>query len=35
MNIGRQWEDRLKMWSNEFEKYYLIKGEELKICVDA
>ena len=29
MNIGRQWEDRLRIWSEQFEKHYLLDRIDL------
>ena len=31
MNIGRQWQDRLKMWSKQFEKHYFQKYSSLPV----
>lgn len=31
MNIGRQWEDRLRIWSNQFEKYYITSPVPLEV----
>ena len=31
MNIGRQWEDRLRIWSERFEKHYFIKHMPLAL----
>lgn len=31
MNIGRQWEDRLRIWSEQFEKHYFIKRMALPV----
>ncbi|MDD5899077.1 MAG: glycoside hydrolase family 38 C-terminal domain-containing protein [Clostridia bacterium] len=32
MNIGRQWEDRLKIWAEQFEKHYVIKHAAVPVC---
>ena len=31
MNIGRQWEDRLRIWSEQFEKHYFIAWAPLSL----
>ena len=31
MNIGRQWEDRLRIWGEQFEKHYARKAAELEV----
>lgn len=31
MNIGRQWEDRLRIWSEQFEKHFFIKRTALTL----
>ena len=31
MNIGRQWEDRLKIWSEQFEKHYVRRHSVLPV----
>ena len=31
MKIGRQWEDRLRIWSEQFEKHYFIKDAPLSL----
>lgn len=31
MNIGRQWEDRLRIWSEQFEKHFFIKRTALSL----
>ena len=31
MKIGRQWEDRLRIWSEQFEKHYFIKYAPLSL----
>ena len=31
MNVGRQWEDRLRIWSEQFEKHYRRKALSLEL----